>query len=80
MIIDTLIQAGIDDLMLEIASLEDKNEASTKFSEGLAKIIADAIRSGVVSVTISPGILVQTTPATGTGSTISSGTGTGTIS
>lgn len=52
----------------------DLDKSIDFFSDGLAKIIVNAIKSG--TVTVSAGIGVQTVPATGTGSTVTPGTGT----
>lgn len=50
-----------------------------QYSDRMAVIVQDAIRSGSVSTTVAAPIPVQVVPATGTGATTGPGTGTGTI-
>lgn len=66
---------GIKDLTDELSKIEDKEEASTKLSEGLADLIDKYIKSA--TVTVDPGITVSTagTAVSQTGATTSTGTG-----
>ena len=67
--IKTAVKALLDDLKTRE---DNQPQAIDDLADGLADIIRDAI----LSATVNPGIVVQVTPATGTGAT----TGTGTLS
>lgn len=71
-IVESTIEAQI------LAAIEANNkegeEGKKQFASDMAKIIADAIKSG--TVTVAPGIVVQVTIPAGTGATVSTGTGT----
>jgi hypothetical protein len=71
-IVDKAIETQIKALV-EGNKSEETEASINYFSQGLAKIIADAIRGA--TVTVNSGIGVQVTPATGTGATITPGTG-----
>jgi TRAP-type uncharacterized transport system fused permease subunit len=68
-------QITIKNQILEVIKNNNKEgeEGIKQFASDMARIMVDAIKSGVVTVAI--GIPVQVTPLTGTGTTISTGTG-----
>lgn len=72
MINDTLLEQKIVDL-IKNNDAKDSDEAIQKFASELSKAICETIKSA--KVTVFPGIPVQVTPASGTGSTISNGEG-----
>lgn len=56
------------------------DDAVEVIATALATALTVFVKSGTVTTTVAPGILVQVTPATGTGATTGPGTGTGSVS
>jgi len=78
-------------LIADLNTLQKKIVADTKidskpediqqtFAEGLADAIEAYVKSGVVTTTVSAGILVNVDASTGIGATVGTGSGTGNIS
>lgn len=72
-VVQDTIKSEIDALMQDLLNVEPKN-IPTKFSEGLAEIIRNAILSA--TITVPSGIPVQVVPTSGTGATTSPTTAT----
>lgn len=71
MIVQATIKQALLDMMSELKTMTDTDEAQNKSAELLSKIIVDAIKSADISpleLTI-PVLPVQVVPATGTGAT-----------
>ena len=72
MIVQSTIKQALLDMMTELKTMTDTDEAQDKSAELLSKIIADAIKSADIQpldLTI-PVLPVQVLPASGTGATV----------
>jgi len=75
-IIETVISKDIFDLVKNATGSSDPsdvNAAIQEYADGMAKVIADAIKSA--TVTVAAGIPVAAPPPSGIGATTSAGTG-----
>lgn len=72
-LVKSVLEQGILAIMQEMKEIDDPEGADELFAEKLATLIDGYIRTA--TVTVSPGQIVQTVPATGTGATTTPGTG-----
>jgi len=66
-IIEETIASAIKDMQEELKTIEDQNEAITKFSETMAAIIKDAITSATISGILTAGSSTNQSQVSGTG-------------
>jgi hypothetical protein len=76
MIVEPVISAAIINLIKGINSPEDPDTAIKQYADGMAKIIADAIKSGTVTTPAGVAVATAGSPSAQTGATTAPGIGT----